>query len=388
MGNGSRGGSAVRIALALLVALLLYLGLTPLDFSPENGVAWEPERAGLRFDGKGIALHADPLGWRAAPKPAITLLIEATPSSASSSGLGTLLSFEDGSRPQPLLVAQWKSYLVLRVRALASADPGRGYWEIGASDALLVDQPSSIVIRSSPERGTIIHVAGKEAVRSNRSILPPNAEFGGRLIVGSMGDGRAGWAGLMTGLAIYDEWLSDADLETESAQIRRSGFAALERRESLLALHAFEDDPGDVAANLASTGPERALLIPTAFEPPAPNAFSLPLRTEYGKRWFLRDIAINMVGFLPFGLLLVLLLLDIPMSGTRALVGATFCGILLSLGIESIQILIPVRNSSLTDLALNVLGTGLGAAVGIVLRRSGWLGPGGGDLDTRERDEF
>jgi glycopeptide antibiotics resistance protein len=48
-------------------------------------------------------------------------------------------------------------------------------------------------------------------------------------------------------------------------------------------------------------------------------------------------------------------------------------GALLSLGIETVQIVLPMRSSSLSDLYLNVIGTWVGSVMGLGLRQT-WQG--------------
>jgi len=68
------------------------------------------------------------------------------------------------------------------------------------------------------------------------------------------------------------------------------------------------------------------------------------------------DVYVNFLGFLPFGALVVLI-----SRGRLGVLKIMMYGGLLSLSIESLQILIPVRNPSLSDLLLNTSGAGVGA---------------------------
>lgn len=77
------------------------------------------------------------------------------------------------------------------------------------------------------------------------------------------------------------------------------------------------------------------------------------------------DAVLNTFLLLPLGLFL-----GLRWSAWVAL-GA---GLLLSLGIELLQLSLPGRSSTLGDIVLNGLGAGLGAVIVIVLRR--WLTPG------------
>ena len=80
-----------------------------------------------------------------------------------------------------------------------------------------------------------------------------------------------------------------------------------------------------------------------------------------------RDVAQNVLGFLPIGLLLAWLY---PRSRRAWLI---FAILGLSVTMESVQLLAPSRKTSPTDLATNLLGGGVGLAIGTVwmTRRSG-----------------
>jgi hypothetical protein len=76
------------------------------------------------------------------------------------------------------------------------------------------------------------------------------------------------------------------------------------------------------------------------------------------------DIYINFFGFIPFGVLLGLLF------GRRlSIAHVMLLGAALSLSIETLQILLP-RHPSVTDLVLNTLGAGVGAALARMAIRS------------------
>ena len=76
---GGREVYGMQLALAALIGLLLYLGLTPFDFSPENHVRWAAGEPGLHFDSKGIALGEAPLHWNASTADGMTLRFAVVP---------------------------------------------------------------------------------------------------------------------------------------------------------------------------------------------------------------------------------------------------------------------------------------------------------------------
>jgi hypothetical protein len=376
---GGRERYAMQLALALLVGILLYLGLTPFDFSPPNRVRWITGAPGLHFDSKGIAVSEAPLRWSDSNDGGITIRLAVVPASDLARGLGTLVSFEDGMRPQPLVVGQWKHHLIIRVRSANGA--GRGYWELGVPKALIEAEPALITIRSSRSEGTRVDVGGETTKLSTRSLLSDHSPFAGTLVLGSASDGSSSWEGEMRGLAIYTKALEDEELAIDRARIQASGFEALEPHPVLIAQHAFREGSGVRVANLAGSPALPSLRIPEAFDPPAPNVFSLPLRSDLGQGWFLLDLYRNLLGFVPLGLLGHLIQRLKGASVLRASAAAMALGASVSLVIETVQVFIPVRNSSLTDLSLNVLGALLGASLGALIVRLGWIGAQAGPAE-------
>jgi glycopeptide antibiotics resistance protein len=81
------------------------------------------------------------------------------------------------------------------------------------------------------------------------------------------------------------------------------------------------------------------------------------------------DIAVNVIGFLPFGFFFALFLLrgyTKPRWKIIAVVVAT--GFLISLLIELLQVLIPGRSSQLSDVITDTFGTLAGACVCLVIK--------------------
>lgn len=95
----------------------------------------------------------------------------------------------------------------------------------------------------------------------------------------------------------------------------------------------------------------------------APWAFLTMPMPHY---WTGFDVAANVVGYLPFGALVVFALYP-HLRGAAAAVIALVCGMLLSGGMEAIQTFLPNRVSSNLDFITNVSGTFIGAIAGWLL---------------------
>ncbi len=101
------------------------------------------------------------------------------------------------------------------------------------------------------------------------------------------------------------------------------------------------------------------------------NLAALPAQLrEMPRYWAQFDASINVVGYIPFGALLVLALYP-RWRGLLAWLLACVLGALTSLLAEAVQIMLPSRVTSLLDLLTNSAGAAIGALLGLVLTR--WL---------------
>lgn len=82
--------------------------------------------------------------------------------------------------------------------------------------------------------------------------------------------------------------------------------------------------------------------------------------------WTGFDVVTNIVGYLPFGTLVVFALYP-KMRGVAAAIIAAFCGMLLSGTMEAMQTFLPNRVSSNLDFLTNMAGACLGAGAGLLL---------------------
>lgn len=77
-------------------------------------------------------------------------------------------------------------------------------------------------------------------------------------------------------------------------------------------------------------------------------------------RSYWKSVGINIVGFIPLGFFFCAYLTMAGQMSRPALV-TVFIGAAVSLTIEVLQAYLPTRDSGMTDLITNTLGTGLGA---------------------------
>ena len=104
----------------------------------------------------------------------------------------------------------------------------------------------------------------------------------------------------------------------------------------------------------------------------APGASVLAfLLLPWSRWWSWFDLVSNLLGYLPLGLLVFGALVRSGAPANRGLWGGIVAGSVLSLLMEVLQNWLPQRVPSNVDLALNVVGSAAGAAMGLVVH---WLG--------------
>jgi len=373
---------ALVALLVLQVVVIVHLGLTPFQFSLENQVEAVAEVPGIAFDAAGMGTSRGTIdGPRDFPTEQISLMFEIEPAAEPNTGLGTIFSLEADAGHTPLIVAQWKDWLVVRVR-----DPEHrslGYWEIDAA-GLSKDVRRFVTITSSPERGTVIYVDGKATGDTRtRSLIRNDRDFQGRLLLGCLGDGSAGWRGVLSGLAIASVVYTPEEVAALHASAQDGGFAAMGGARDLEVLYDFAKVEGSrdgVRYRFANQVGEQSLsdlIFPAVFDPLRPAIFGVPELRDMKADWFFADMIRNIAGFIPLGFLAALILLrHSDLRGVIVAFQVAALGASLSFGIEAVQIALPMRSSSLSDLGLNSFGAMAGAVIGLAFRHSRIARPG------------
>lgn len=353
------GTRVLELALGALVLVLLFLGLYPLSFSPPNLVGWIDPGPGLRFHPNGMvyseaSLALDLESEASGNGTAFTLHILVSPAREPSSDLGIFLCLYDQQEHDLLLVTQWERDLVVHARSSAAE---RGYWELGVPETLRRGETHLITLSSEPLLGTILYVDGVEGQRTRHSIVGTGEHFDAGLLLGCQSDGKGAFDGSILAVGLLARAQDPADVRELSMTLGASGGLALLGTEGLAALYLFDVPEGEAVLDSSPGRPDVALRIPKDFRPLRLNFLKPPGRRHLSQAWFLRDCLRNVVAFVPLGFLVFLL----SVRGGVTRWAALMVGGGLSLFIELLQVFLPMRSSSLTDLVANVAGTGLGA---------------------------
>ena len=167
-----------------------------------------------------------------------------------------------------------------------------------------------------------------------------------RLILGNSPAGDSPWSGDLLSLSFYPEALSPEE-------IRTAGIDPVVR-------YRFSEGGGKVCSG--GGDPRHDLFIPPVFRAPAKRALVPPWKVYAFNLSFWKDAAVNILGFIPLGFILCIWMRK---NGGRKRLPVPFLVVLtgagISLLIELLQVYLPTRDSSLTDLGNNTLGTYIGA---------------------------
>jgi VanZ family protein len=353
--NGHPAGSAqtrarVPAALCLLVLSgILLAGLLPFR-GPHNGVAWLHNQNGVRLSGHSTLWSSGPFplaGSESGESCSIELWLQ--PGLPRDSNV--ILSFSLPTNPLGLTLRQYRSLLILQTGTPGSLLPAS---TISTDGAFHQGTPVFVTLTSGPLQ-TATYINGSLA----RSF--PGYHFSddcaGRLVVGTSPVMDEGWRGQLRGLALYGQSLTPDQIRRHYKTWTQQGRPDLAGDEGAVALYLFNEGSGNVVHNEVAGGID--LYIPPRYAL-IHQIFLRPFWQEYRARWsYVKDIAINIVGFMPLGFFFYAYWSSVRPIKHPALL-TTALGLAVSLTIEVLQSHIPTRDSGTTDLITNTLGTFLG----------------------------
>jgi hypothetical protein len=352
------GALCLGIAVAFLV-----LGWWPFDPTPRNRVTWLPDQPGLEFRPPGVVFDGQPLPWsEGATRTGFTIELHLQAAAAPQKGVNHILTIHEEGKPSSLAICQWKSELVVRLPDRAGP---WGYRDAGVGG--LEPRPQMLTITGGPG-GTTFYVDGRPMARYPGYIVPAVALRGG-LILGDAAEGKHAWTGRILGVGILHRLLDGAEVARRHRAWMTRDEAVLAREPVPVVLFLFDEGAGDHA--LSRLVPAHRLEVPVNYSVRQKKPFSIP--REWATLWRrdYRDLAVNLLGFVPFGFLVFhYRRLVRPHRLWAATACAVLAGGLLSVIIEVGQVWLPTRVSSATDLVLNTLGTALGVMAAVWINTS------------------
>jgi VanZ family protein len=342
----------VKVLCLLVLAIILTAGLWPFH-APRNAVSWLSEGKGLRFGRHGSVVSTGSLGVGEA-KTGNSCTLELWLEPARLDSAGTILAFYDSaSGTVPFALRQFQRGLAFR---RIGQNSGGKPSEIYVPDVFDGAAPVFVTIRSG-EDGTSVSADGK-LLKSVSYFNFSSQDLSGQMVVGDAPIHAFGWLGAVKGLAIYHRELTDDEVSREFdswTKFRRSNSTG---SKNLVASYPFDEGRGNLVHNQVESAAN--LIIPNRFLVLHKVFLQRPWDEFSNSRHYWKDVAINVVGFIPLGLVFrgyFAAILGIKRSTWMTIV----FGFAVSLTIEVLQAYLPTRDSGMTDIITNTSGTALGA---------------------------
>ena len=344
----------LRVICACVLLGMLVAGLWPFH-APRNAVSWLGAGNGLLFGKHGSIVSASPFkAGEARGDNSCSLQILLQPSRIDSGGGGMILAFySPETEVTPVALRQWRRGLVL-VHKRQGISGKRT--EIYLGDLLSREKPVLVTITSGAT-GTATYADGR-LVKRIANFAVSNQDLTGQLVIGNPPTIAYSWSGQLKGLAIYDRELSAIEVSQSSADWTEGSRLASDKIGGAAARYLFDERHGNIVRNQVDASTN--LLIPERFFLLHPEFLERPW-DEYRPGWrYWKNIAINVVGFIPLGFFFYAYLSQVRQAKHPAAL-AIALGFALSLTIEVLQAFLPTRDSGMTDLITNTFGTTVGA---------------------------
>lgn len=342
----------LELLCATVLVVILTAGLWPFH-APKNEVSWLSNGKGLHFGDYGLILSSDAFnlaGLKDGTSCSIELWVQ--PDFAATGG--TILAFYT---PENRIVtfSVHQSIDDLFLRHIIVYAKSRTKTKFYIEHVFRENKQLFVTITASPQ-GTAIYINGA-LVRTSPGLGLSSKDLTGQLVVGNYPLVDNGWQGQLRGLAIYNRELTAVQVLQHYDEWTTSQLAEI-KNEAPVALYLFNEGMGKVVHNQMGSGvdlhiPERYFVLHAPF-----------LRRpwdEFDPSWsYCKNILINIGGFVPLGFFFCAYFFSVRRLD-RAVPATIILGGVVSFTIEVLQAFLPTRDSGMTDIVMNTLGTGIGA---------------------------
>ncbi len=339
---------------AAVLIIILIAGLWPFH-APKNQVSWLSNSNGLHFGEYGVVLSSGAPSF-AGSKDGISCSVEIWVQPDHSDIGGTILAFY---KPENQIVAfsvqQSIDDLFLQRVVVDQQRPRKSKVYIG--HVFRKNNPLFVTLTSSAQ-GTAVYLNGG-LVRTLPRFGLSSEDLTGQLFVGNHPLVENGWQGQIRGLAIYNRALTETQVlqhynawtTNQNAEIKNEG---------PIALYLFNEGSGTTVHNQMNS--ENDLRIPGHFFVLHAPFLEMPW-DEFQPSWsYWKNVMINIGGFVPLGFFFCAYFVSVRRIN-RAVLATIVLGGVVSLTIEVLQAFLPTRDSGMTDLITNTLGTVIGTAL-------------------------
>jgi VanZ family protein len=347
-----RAANLFRLGFGVILAGILAACLWPFH-APKNQVAWLAHANGLRFGRFGTILSQGMIHAPCSPaKSGCTLELWLRPEFVWN--MGTILAFYAPRHLRGFSLRQSNGWFVVETGPWNKENlpkfqilrAGRTWGRPGFT---------FVTLTLGPE-GTKAYIDGA-LVRAADQFRISADNLSGRLVVANSPVSNDSWSGVLKGFALYDRAFPAAEVLRDYEVWVRTGRPETARNYRPVLLYLFDERSGDVVHNRAGSGGD--LLVPRRYAELHHTFLQRPW-DEYSPSWgYWEDVLVNIAGFVPLGFFCYGYLLSTSFWKRPAL-GTVVLGFLLSLSVEVLQAYLPTRDSGMTDVITNTLGSGMG----------------------------
>ena len=353
---------------ASVLVIILIAGLWPFH-APGNQVGWLSRGNGLHFGDHGVILSSDTFssaGLKTGTPCSVEIWLQPDLSDIG----GTILAFYTPDN-RNVAFSVYQSIDDLLLRHVTVYRQRRAETKFYVEHVFRKNEQVFVTITSNGQ-GTAVYVNGA-LVRTSPQFGLKSKDLTGQLVLGNDPLANNGWQGQLKGLAIYNRELPVAEVLHDYNAWTKNQKAEI-KNEAPVALYWFHEGVGNVVHNQMNSDadlriPEHYFVLHAPFlEPPW---------DEFNPTWgYFKNILINIGGFVPLGFFFCAYFASLRRLD-RAVLATIVLGGLVSLTIEVLQAFLPTRDSGMTDIITNTLGTAIGAklysweSVQVLLARAG-----------------
>ena len=345
--------NAIGALCALILCSILVAGLWPFH-APKNQVHWSENENGLRFGHDGTILGSGMFELASSDGPSCSLEVWLEP--ALTWDTGTILAFYSPMDQRHFALQQSLTDLLLQRET-----GGQGHQS--KLMKLYVDnifrKKEVFITLTSNGQETGVYIGGQLIARSLHFKLSSN-DLTGQLIVATSALQSNSWAGQVRGLAIYKSELTADQVAQHYQDWTQQGKPTVAETERAVALYLFDERAGKIIHN--QLGPGSDVYIPERYVVVHQILLEAPWSEVRTQQSYLKDVLINIGGFIPLGLFFNLYFTSVRQMKRGALVTVILGGSV-SLMIEVLQAYLPTRYSGITDIITNTLGTCVGVGL-------------------------
>jgi hypothetical protein len=263
----------------------------------------------------------------------------------------TILAFSARESREHFQFVQRDDGLILTGKILSEKNPRKIAW-VDIEHSIQPDKLTLVTITS----GQRIAIYIEDALVVTRGLRFIRSNFMGHLVLGTSPTFDEGWTGELRGLAFYDQELT----QEQVARHYRAWKNGQPELSQAIHFYRFDERAGDVIHDAGSAAID--LHIPTRYTIVQSDFLDSPWHGFRNNWGYWKDVLVNIAGFVPFGFLFAVYFSSVK-TVTHPRLAAVLFGTAVTLFIEITQAWLPTRDSSMTDVLTNILGTALGAVL-------------------------